>query len=202
MVLTLGDVVNVALSHGGGLFSTAHAVDNGKDFVRARPGVTTQVAVGDLQYQSVTAHLTTQELLDVSGSVVLAVVGANDLQILVAGARPRRVASAGIAAVTVKLTGVNTGIFAVGKLANAPARVASRDAQSLLRANSRVTAHVLVADLHHAVAGQKRAHAIETPPRHVDFLQSSSDEDDGRRTRASSLSRGIILPLEHLSIPQ
>lgn len=88
MVLTLGDAVNVALSHGGGLFSTAHAVDNGKDFVRARPGVTTQVAVGDLQYQSVTAHLTTQELLDVSGSVVLAVVGANDLQTHVAGARP------------------------------------------------------------------------------------------------------------------
>lgn len=92
MVLTLGDTVNVALSRWRS--------------VRARPGVTTQGAVGDLQYQSVTAHLTKQELLDVSGSVVLAVVGANDLQTPVAGARPRRVASAGIAAVTVKLAGV------------------------------------------------------------------------------------------------
>jgi len=115
----LRNAKSVAFFHRGGLFSSVDAVDHREHFVRAWGGIASKVAIIDLDDQGAVADLATQNLGDIIGPVVQAIVGADDLQI--AAARNRRWRKRGPAAVIVKLAGVDGSAFAIAELLHAAA---------------------------------------------------------------------------------
>src|SRR6516225_8648741 len=83
----LGDAQSVSFLYGDALFPAAKTIDHCKDFVRARRGITTEVAVIHLQDKRIVAYLAAEKLRNVVGAIVQAIDGANDLQVANAGSR-------------------------------------------------------------------------------------------------------------------
>ena len=137
------------------------------------------LSIVHLNDQSAIVDLAAQELGDVVGSVVQPVICADDLQIAVTGIR-RRIARpgsrartrprAGVAAVVIKLAGVDARAFLVRELLYTATGIARGDAQRLVRANRGIAAQVLIVYAHHPVSREHRAHAR----RHVDAAISSA----------------------------
>ena len=135
----LGDAESVSFLYGGALFSAVKTIDHRQDFVRTGRGITAEVAVIHLQDQGIVAYLAAEKLRNVVGAVVQAIEGANDLQIAKAGSRTWK-SAAGNAAVVGKLAGVDARALPVGKLPHLPARVTSRNAESLAGTHRRIAA--------------------------------------------------------------